>query len=83
MELMIIFTTFLAVSIMVTAALNDKATVAILTFIIWFGLILIYSIQKPDSTVSLEISLPDNHSVEELDIGMTTEGRDELEGLDR
>ena len=41
MELMIIFTTFLAVSIMVTAALNDKATVAILTFIIWFGLILI------------------------------------------
>ena len=167
MELMIIFTTFLAVSIMVTAALNDKATVAILTFIIWFGLILIYSIQKPDSTVSLEISLPDNtpygiitdidaiknddtvknnytvikendnqkfpcivaynndtkelfviykisysneqkclclmplyeangkdivkytgewnmlNSVEELDIGMTTEGRDELEGLDR
>lgn len=66
MELLIIMIclSVLVAFIMAAAALNDKATVAILTFIIWFGLILIYSIQKPDSTVSLEISLPDNHSVE-------------------
>lgn len=50
--------------IMAAAAMNNKPIVGILTFIIWFGLILIYNIQKPDSTVSLEISLPDNHSVE-------------------
>lgn len=50
--------------IMAVAAVNDKPIVGILTLIIWFGLILIYSTQKPDSAVSLKISLPDNHSVE-------------------
>lgn len=59
-----ILITFLVPFIMVAAAMNDKPIVGILTLIIWLGLILIYSTQKPDSAVSFKISLPDNHSVE-------------------
>ena len=59
-----ILITFLVPFIMVAAAMNDKPIVGILTLIIWFGLILIYNTQKPDSAVNFKISLPDNHSVE-------------------